>query len=95
MNECIASKSSPISRKCGPSSNLNSHISKMPSSCSIELTTLNLADKLSEGDDDDDDGNLNWVCWGSRTVDNFQNTDIQKRPKFLLYMPRRNKEEGH
>lgn len=47
-----------------------------------------LADKLSGGDYD---GDLAWVCWDSRIVDNFQNAGVQEQPDLSLYMPRDNK----
>lgn len=44
-----------------------------------------LADKLSGGDYD---GDLAWVCWDSRIVDNFENADVQEQPDLSPYMPR-------
>lgn len=43
-----------------------------------------LADKLSGGDYD---GDLAWVCWDSRIVDNFENADVQDQPDLSSYMP--------
>lgn len=43
-----------------------------------------LADKLSGGDYD---GDLAWVCWDSRIVDNFENADVQQQPDLSDYMP--------
>lgn len=43
-----------------------------------------LAEKLSGGDYD---GDLAWVCWDSRIVDNFENAEVQKQPDLSRYMP--------
>lgn len=44
-----------------------------------------LANKLSGGDYD---GDLAWVCWDPRIVDNFENADVQQQPDLSRYMPR-------
>lgn len=44
-----------------------------------------LADKLSGGDYD---GDLAWVCWDSRIVDNFRNAEVQEQPDLSRYMPK-------
>lgn len=44
-----------------------------------------LADKLSGGDYD---GDLAWVCWDSRIVDNFENADPPAQLDLSPYMPR-------
>lgn len=42
-----------------------------------------LADKLSGGDYD---GDLAWVCWDKRIVDNFQNAPVQEQPDLSQWM---------
>lgn len=44
-----------------------------------------LADKLSGGDYD---GDLAWVCWDFRIVENFQNAAVEKQPDLSHFMPK-------
>lgn len=44
-----------------------------------------LADKLSGSDYD---GDLAWVCWDPRIVENFQNAEVQQQPDLSRYMPK-------